>query len=303
MCLLYGSGMKIRTWIQFLSTFIHNGYFGFLKTQNLYTGFFKNFCAFGLNCHSCPASLFACPLGILQNLTSSTRTLPIKTLIGPFFYIISFLFLSGILLGRFICGWLCPFGLFQELLYKIPFYKKSITLPLNFQKKFKYFILLLFIFLFPLLFLNDLGYGILWFCKFLCPAGTLEAGYLNLLLHPSLRNLISFTFYFKSFILFSIVVLCIMDLRFFCKNICPLGLIYGIFNKFSLFQLSWEKEKCNSCNICEKICPMNLSIPEELNSIECIRCLNCVKYCSKYAIKLKNILYEDEINVISPNQT
>lgn len=276
-----------RKWVQLISTFIHNGYFGFLVNSKIYTGFLKNFCGPGLNCYSCPASLFACPLGILQNFFISIRIISWQVLIGSFFYIMSFFLLFGLLLGRFICGWLCPFGFFQDLLYKIPFLKRKIIFPFQLQRSFKFLFLSFFVIILPFLLTNELGYGILWFCKYLCPAGTIEAGYLNLLLQPSLFSLIGFVFYLKTFILIGLLILCLVDLRFFCKNICPLGLIYGVFNKIGIFKLSFNKENCNLCKVCEKVCPTDLSIPEELNSIECIRCLNCLKVCPTKAINLE----------------
>lgn len=276
-----------RKWFQITSTLIHNGYLGFLVNSNIYTGFLKNFCAPGLNCHSCPASLFTCPLGISQTFFSSIRILPWQTLIGSFFYIFGFFLFFGLLLGRFICGWLCPFGFLQDLVYKIPFLKKQINFPFKAQLYLKFLFLLFFVILLPLFILNELGYGILWFCKYICPAGTIEAGYLNFLLQPSLFYLKGVVFFLKTFILILLLLLCFMDLRFFCKNVCPLGLIYGMFNKIGILRLSLDQKNCNSCKVCEKICPSNLSLPAEINSIECIRCLNCLKICPTKAIKLE----------------
>ncbi len=276
-----------RRWVQFFSTLTHNGYLGFLIKGSIYTGFFKNFCGPGLNCYSCPASLFACPLGILQNLFISIRILSWQILVGSFSYIMSFFLFFGLFFGRFICGWLCPFGFFQDLLYKIPFPKRKVSFPLQTQKYLKVFFLLFFVIVFPIFFVNEIGYGIPWFCRYICPAGTIEAGYFNLILQPSLWTLIGLTFYLKTLVLILILILCLMELRFFCKNLCPLGLIYGLFNKIALLRLSFNEKNCNSCKVCEKVCPVGLSIPEELNSIECIRCLNCVRICPTKAITLE----------------
>jgi polyferredoxin len=286
---------KVRRFFQIFSTIIHNGYPGFLATGSIYTGYFKKFCGPGLNCYSCPAALFSCPLGSLQQIMISLRILPWSYLSQVFLYLIAQILLFSLLLGRFICGWLCPFGFLQELLYRIPFYKKKIHLPFRVERYLKHFFLLTFIFLFPALFIKEIGYGILWFCKYLCPAGTLEAGYFNLLINPSLRNKIGYIFALKSGILAMILLFSLMELRFFCKNLCPLGLIYGFFNKFSFLKLRWDEKSCNQCTLCEKICPMNLKIPKELNSVECIRCLNCLEVCPRKAILLdKNFLYLPE---------
>ena len=71
----------------------------------------KGVCVPGFNCYSCPGAVGACPLGSLQNAigTSSKQT-------G--YYVFGILMLYGLILGRTICGWLCPLGLIQELLHK-----------------------------------------------------------------------------------------------------------------------------------------------------------------------------------------
>ena len=80
----------------------------------------------------------------------------------------------GVLLGRFVCGFLCPFGWFQELLHKLPGRKLSTKnlRPLTFLK---YAVLLLMVMILPAFAVNDLGMGEPFFCKYLCPQGVLEA--------------------------------------------------------------------------------------------------------------------------------
>lgn len=282
--------LRVRRFIQILATFFQNGYTGFLSTGSLYTGVLKRFCSPGLNCYSCPAAFFSCPLGSLQQIMISAKLLPWSYLSQVFLYLLGYLLLMSLFLGRFICGWLCPFGLLQELLYKIPFYKRTFNLPYRAQRYLKHLLLIFFVLLFPALFIKEIGYGILWFCKYVCPVGTLEAGYLNLLIQPALMQKVGIIFAWKSLLFIGILLFCLMELRFFCKNLCPLGLIYGIFNKFSLFRLNWIKKQCTGCTICEKVCPMQLTIPKELNSVECIRCLNCLEVCPTKAIHLEKSL-------------
>ena len=89
------------------------------------------------------------------------------------YYITGILILFGVLLGRFICGFLCPFGWFQELLHKIPSPKLS-TKKLKPLRYLKYAVLLVMVVLLPLLAVNELGMGDPFFCKYLCPQGVLE---------------------------------------------------------------------------------------------------------------------------------
>lgn len=282
---------KLRRAIQIISTLIHNSYFGFPFTGNIYTGSLKQFCAPGLNCYSCPSALFSCPLGALQQVLISFRILPFEIVSKALLYVIGQIVLFSLFLGRLICGWLCPFGFLQDLLYRIPFYKRKLRLPFSIQRYIKHGLLVFLVISFPLVFIGDTGYGTLWFCKYFCPVGTLEAGIFTLLLKPELKELIGKLFFIKLILLMFILLLCVIEIRFFCKNLCPLGLIYGLFNRFSFFQLYWQERVCSACGLCEKVCPMDLRIPKDLNSVECIRCLQCVGVCPTKAIHLKKSIY------------
>ena len=134
-----------RRWIQLASALIYNANLKGFGEAAIYQGKTKGVCVPGLNCYSCPGAIAACPLGTLQNALSSA---PVRF---PF-YILGFLILSGLFLGRMICGFLCPFGLIQELLYKIPvpkYRKNRITRILSWLK---YGILALFVIYIPLYF-------------------------------------------------------------------------------------------------------------------------------------------------------
>ena len=102
-----------RKLIQLASALIYNAHLKGFGDASIYQGKIKGVCVPGLNCYSCPGAIASCPLGTLQNaLSNSPKRFP--------FYILGILILAGLLLGRMICGFLCPFGLIQELLYKIP---------------------------------------------------------------------------------------------------------------------------------------------------------------------------------------
>ncbi len=273
----------MRKKIQITSLILHNGYLGFLFGIPLYHGFLKGFCAPGLNCHSCPASLFACPIGMLQNSLATWRSLSFSSFFPGLAYTLGFLILWGVLLGRFICGWLCPFGLIQELFFKIPAPKIKIS-PSPWTRFFiKILIFFITIIMFPL-FIEEGFYGVSAFCKYLCPAGTLEAAIPQLILQPGLRNLIGALFFFKLLVLFFILLSCTFEERFFCKTLCPLGLIYGLFNKISIINLVIRREKCRACKKCSKVCPADLQPYAQINSPECIRCLKCKEACPEQAL-------------------
>ena len=150
-----------RGWIQAVATILTNIHLPNFFKGEIYRGDAKTVCVPGLNCYSCPAATGACPIGALQAVIGSSK-------FKFSYYITGFLILLGVLLGRFICGFLCPFGWFQELLHKIPF-KKFSTKKLKPLRYIKYGVLLIFVILLPLLVTNSLGMGNPFFCKYLCP--------------------------------------------------------------------------------------------------------------------------------------
>ena len=131
-----------------------------------------------------------------------------------------------------------------------------------------------------------MGMGKPAFCQFICPAGTLEGGIPLLSTHQELRQTIGKLFSLKMFILVATIILCILIYRFFCKVMCPLGAIYGLLNKASIYHLEVDKHKCVGCGKCKKICKMDVDPVEKPDSAECIRCGACVHECPKDAIYL-----------------
>jgi len=263
---------RLRLAVQLLFTIVTNGYvYGFVNGK-IYQGGLKYACVPGLNCYSCPGAAASCPVGALQALLNQ-RGFHIP------FVMLGFFFLVGSLLGRFVCGWLCPFGLVQDLLHKIPFFEKKKRLPFHHILKYgKYLVLVLLVcagsmFLFG-------GYAkVPAFCKYLCPSGTLFGAIPLLTVNEALRGQAGGLFFWKFGILLLIAVFSIKVYRPFCQYLCPLGAIYGWFNRFSLVQIHWEKERCISCKACEKACPAALPVSGISRSPECIRCGRCVEAC------------------------
>lgn len=264
--------------IQALWALLSNSYLVGFAQGKIYKGSLKNLCLPGMNCYSCPGALGSCPIGSLQAVIGSYQ-------FHFAFYIAGFLMFVGALIGRFVCGWLCPFGLIQDLLHKIPFPKKI----RNFRgdkllRKLKYVILIVFVILMPMFVVDLLGQGAPYFCKLLCPVGMLEGGLPLVLLNKALRGTVGFLYAWKGAILAVTIVLSILIYRPFCKYICPLGAIYSIFNPISVFRYRVDKEKCINCSKCARVCEMGCEPLKHTNSTECIRCGKCKDACPTGAI-------------------
>jgi polyferredoxin len=184
-----------------------------------------------------------------------------------------------------ICGWACPFGFVQELLYKIPSPKYRVPRILSCGK---YLFLAVFVVLLPLLVIDEFGAGVTWFCKYVCPAGTLEAGLPMLALRPTLQAGMGYIFWNKFIIMLLVLLWSVLASRPFCRAICPLGAFYGLFSRFRLVRLRHDKDKCVTCGACHPVCPMGVKFDEAPDDADCITCMKCMtKACRFDAIYLE----------------
>ena len=267
---------RFRGWIQAAATLLTNIHLPNFFKGGIYQGKGKAVCVPGLNCYSCPAASGACPIGAFQAVVGSSK-------FRFSYYITGILILLGVLLGRFICGFLCPFGWLQELLHKIPG-KKLSTKKLKPLTYLKYVILLLAVVLLPALIVNDVGMGDPYFCKYICPQGVLEGAIPLAIANAGIRSALGQLFTWKLVVLIAVVVLSVLFYRPFCKWICPLGAFYAWFNRISLLQLQVDQNKCISCGKCGRVCKMDVAVPQTPNHNECIRCGACITACPTQAI-------------------
>ena len=270
---------RFRGWIQAGATLLTNIHLPNFLKGGLYQGKGKAVCVPGLNCYSCPAASGACPIGSFQAVVGSSK-------FRFSYYITGFLILLGVLLGRVICGFLCPFGWFQELLHKIPT-KKLSTKKLKPLTYLKYVVLLVMVVLLPVLVTNQLGMGDPFFCKYLCPQGVLEGAIPLSLANAGIRAALGSLFTWKFIVLLTVIVLSIVFYRPFCKWLCPLGAFYALLNKVSLFQMQVDQSKCVSCGKCAKVCKMDVDVTKSPNHTECIRCGMCIRACPTKAISFR----------------
>ena len=271
--------IRFRGWVQAGATLLSNLHLPNFLKGSLYQGAGKAVCVPGLNCYSCPAVSGSCPIGALQAAVGSPQY-------RFSYYIVGFLLLLGMLLGRAICGFLCPFGWLQELLHKIPT-KKFSSRKLKPLRYLKYGILVVMVCMLPVLAANDVGIGDPFFCKYLCPQGVLEGAIPLSLVNPSIRAALGKLFSWKLSILLTIIVLSVLFFRPFCKWLCPLGAFYALLNRMSLFRMQVDRDKCVSCGQCAKACKMDVDVTKTPNHTECIRCGMCARACPTCAVHFR----------------
>ncbi len=268
----------VRLAVQVLTAALSNGYVRGFARGEIYGGAGKYLCVPGLNCYSCPGALGACPVGSLQSALSARQ-------FSAVLYVAGLLTVFGTFLGRAVCGFLCPFGLVQDLLDRIPFVKKIRRLPgEKGLRMIRFFILAVFVILLPLFAVDAAGVGYPWFCKYICPAGTLEGGIPLVLMNRALRGLTGFLYTWKVAILAITLLASVVIYRPFCRYLCPLGALYGLFNRISLVRYRVDYDRCTGCGACRKACKLDISVWKDPNSLDCIRCGECIGACPEEAL-------------------
>jgi polyferredoxin/uncharacterized protein with FMN-binding domain len=177
-----------------------------------------------------------------------------------------------VLFGRFFCGWFCAFGSFNEFIYNVSRRIFKVDFRINkkvdkYLKFVKYGILLF-------------GLVFLWNSKstFFSSLSPWEA-FAQLKEFPGMLST-----YAVSFIVLLLVMTgSVFIERFFCRYLCPLGAVFTIVSKLSVFKIYKPTEKCGNCSICTSKCSMGIELGrmEKVKSGECIYCLKCIDACSR----------------------
>lgn len=271
--------LSLKAWRRLSQTIVGivltNSYVQVIATKLPYDGALKGACVPFLNCHACPFAVFSCPIGMLQHFAAIHR-FPV--------FLLGFFMTVGLVVGRAACGWLCPFGLIQDVMYKIKTKKFGIPKFLNYAK---YVILVVLVLVVPYLTYEH------WFSK-LCPFGALIAGIPWVWWNPIdpdfgtriiEAGMIGWTYYLKMTILAFFLIWFVLAKRPFCRVACPMGAIWAVFNKLSLLRLKVSRI-CPECGLCSKDCPMDLDVSTEVDSENCIKCLDCTS-CDHVSVKFK----------------
>ena len=182
--------------------------------------------------------------------------------------------------GRGFCGWICPYGLIQDITSKLGPKTKKIQLKWIKMSSFAVFTAAVIMILFQQGWTNHFD-GSLPLDEVLALRQTADPA-----------KLMEMTFYFGTpllnfrvaFLIAVIMGLSLFSLRFFCSNLCPLGTVLGVGNKVGILRISHDDRNCRGCGICREGCPQKDPDPESLN---CIRCFNCVGACETFRVKIE----------------
>lgn len=277
--------MLLRRLAQIGSTVLYNANI-ISDIPSKYIG--SSLCVPGMNCMYCPAAVTGCPLGMAQRIFSGgLKSIPLG--------VIACLLLFGLLFGRLVCGWLCPFGLLQDLLDKAPLPKIKKNRWSQRLSYLKYVIGIVFVIALPLLYFYTGNKQVHAFCQNLCPVNaltmelfTISYGSFSLstLLHGG--GLVLLLVLFSGLFIF----------RPYCRFLCPLGAFYGLFHRYALFSVKLDESKCRHCGACMRVCPMDC---QKVGDRECISCGACANACKFDAIRLcgtfaKNGRYQAEVS-------
>ena len=256
--------------------FLQNPFIKNFITGKIYQGNLKALCSPGLNCYSCPAAAVSCPIGAAQLFFAGAAH-------NISLYVSGFLLTTGVAFGRFICGYVCPMGFIQDLAYRIK--TPKLILKLRFPRYIKYAVLALFVVILPLTALNDLsGLGEPWFCKYICPSGTLFGALPLLAANDFLRGMAGAQLALKLSLAFIALIAAVFIFRGFCRVACPLGAVYALFNRVSILRMRCDRDKCVNCGACSRACHIGIEPVTQPNSPECVRCGKCVNACANKAL-------------------
>ncbi len=248
----------------------------------------------------------------------------ITSLISGHVWIKDFLWAAGIIfltlfLGRFFCGFICPFGTLHHMVSTLrPALKGSRQVEANQRTpahRVKYFLLIAFLiaailgvnlaglldpisFLFRSLALAifpGVGIGIKEIFDLMAQSDT---KILNLLSYGA-EVLVSpiFGYGYKAFetgwfiggLFLLVLFLNRIKPRFWCRVLCPLGALLGLFSRFSILRLEKDSERCTDCKLCSKGC-QGAASPQpgkEWENSECLLCFNCFDSCPENALAFR----------------
>jgi ferredoxin len=228
----------------------------------------KWFCNPVLNCHSCALAWFACPVGVFVHY-SGYHIFP--------FLAIGTVLLLGVFIGRLLCGWVCPFGFLQDLIYRIP--SRKFVLP-AWTSNVKYGVLILMVFMIPF-FLGEQTF--FSFCR-ICPAAALQSTIPNLV--ETGASWLQVVVMVKLGFLVFFLIISTLSHRAFCKVFCPIGAMLAPLNLICFWKIERPTKECVNCTWCDETCPPSGAPSSRISKgvspsrvLDCIFCYECKNQC------------------------
>lgn len=213
------------------------------------------------HCYACPLRSFACPIGLMASFFA-LHAFP--------WLVVGVVLVVAAFFGTLICGWACPFGFLQDLVAKIP--TKKIRLP-DWTGYGRFVVLVALVIVAPY-FLGKV-HNPIFICK-LCPAGALEAGVPAMVSGTIETGELDWSMnWIKTTSLALFVGAMLFIYRPWCRLLCPLGAIFSLFNRVSLFHLRFDRDNCTACNLCRSRCEMGVEVEKNVNTLNCNRCMEC----------------------------
>lgn len=196
-------------------------------------------------------------------------------------------------LGRFFCGWICPMGTCQQAASHLakPSTSKERYVRNTYSRlqKIKYLILLIF--------LVCAVFGVI-LSGYLDPISlitrvsvTIVHPILNLLANRTVSQTVAFDVTALTGAIFiAVTLLNLFQPRFWCRTLCPLGALLGVFSRKPVLRMVRDEEKCIHCGLCRQHCQGACEIDKNLIPAECVMCMNCIDICPVRAIEFTSTL-------------
>ncbi len=178
--------------------------------------------------------------------------------------------------NKLICGWACPFGALQELIFSIPILKRVKQRQI------------------PFALTNTIRAGL--FAVMLLLMFGVIGGRIGMVIYHYLNPFNLFNFDFESISILLTVILALLGsfvvYRPFCQFICPFGFISWIAERFSIFRVRIDKGKCVQCGACIKACPLEAAkgrVYGRKLPADCFSCARCLNVCAVDAIAYESV--------------